>query len=213
MVVIAILNKFSHKIFLSSLILILCFIINIPNAYSQKNKESNKKENNYQNWVEEGYSIAKDKYSIKGTVPLVDGRVLLVTEKTVKDEIGAFQEFEAYTLNILTPDVRFIFLPVEFDVKTSSFNSNCPADGFRGIVVKGNYFTIEDSFCAGWLFVNSYTTFKYNKSKKTYELYKYSEEYLDRSDPDKDIPTEHFPVPDNIYFWMVTQDFLSDLRN
>lgn len=63
------------------------------------------------------------------------------------------------------------------------FDSNCPADGFTGIVTKDNYFTIEQVYCQGSYYVMSYTTFKI--SGNDILLHKYSESYTDRTNPDK----------------------------
>lgn len=66
------------------------------------------------------------------------------------------------------------------------YNDNCPADGFQRLVAKGNFFTVEQTYCKDFMFVNSYTTFRLNENNEIV-LFKYGEEYTDRSNPDKDI--------------------------
>lgn len=62
------------------------------------------------------------------------------------------------------------------------------------------------------MYVQSYTTFKINKGKIT--LHKYGEEYTDRSNPEKDIPSLLKTEKDfgEISFENVTKDFLRNLR-
>lgn len=94
------------------------------------------------------------------------------------------------------------------------YNDNCPADGFQKLVSKNNFFTIEQTCCKGFMFVQSYTTFKITESQKIL-LYKYGEEYTDRSNPDKEIKnllktTKDFGV---IKFENVTDELLIGLSN
>ncbi|CAM3791607.1 hypothetical protein FLGE108171_15160 [Flavobacterium gelidilacus] len=93
------------------------------------------------------------------------------------------------------------------------YNDNCPADGFIGIVTKDNYFTIQQIFCKDFLFVTSYTTFKIDEKTNHIELHKYGQEYADRSNPDKDIPTKIWTNKDfgNIKFEDVSEDFIINL--
>jgi hypothetical protein len=92
------------------------------------------------------------------------------------------------------------------------YNDNCPADGFQRIVSKNNYFTIEQTYCKDFMFVQSYTTFKINDDGSIL-LHRYGEEYTDRSNPDKDIkniiktPKEF----GRIKFENITGDFLRKL--
>ncbi len=94
------------------------------------------------------------------------------------------------------------------------YDDNCPADGYGGIVSKNNYFTIQQIFCMGFLFVNSYTTFKIDENINTIYLHKYGEEYTNRSNPDEKIPTRIWTTKDfgNVEFENVTEDFLKGLR-
>lgn len=66
------------------------------------------------------------------------------------------------------------------------YDDNCPADGFQRLVAKDNFFTVEQTYCKDFMFVNSYTTFKLNENNEIV-LFKYGEEYTDRSSPDREI--------------------------
>lgn len=94
------------------------------------------------------------------------------------------------------------------------FKDNCPADGYNAIVGKDKYFTIEQSSCLDFLFVNSYMTFKVNE-KGDFLLHKYTEEYTDRSDPDKTIPSKTWTSKEfgNKKFEELNEDFFINLRN
>ena len=64
-------------------------------------------------------------------------------------------------------------------------HGDCPSEGFLNVVSKGIYFTIEQQNCGGWYFINEYITFKYLKSVKKVQLYKFGLSYDDRRNPDK----------------------------
>ncbi|WP_136667868.1 hypothetical protein [Flavobacterium sp. H122] len=93
------------------------------------------------------------------------------------------------------------------------FYDNCPADGYGRLVAKGNYFTIEQISCVDFLFVRSYITFKIGNDNSVF-IHKYSEEYTDRSDPNKVIPTKFWTVNDfgKLNFEDVSEKFLMKLR-
>lgn len=78
--------------------------------------------------------------------------------------------------------------------------------------VKNNYFTIEQVYCKGFLYVQSYTTFKIIDNDNIF-LHKYGEEYTDRSNPDKDIQSITKSEKDfgKVRFENVTEDFLIKL--
>ncbi|QAR30782.1 DUF3828 domain-containing protein [Ornithobacterium rhinotracheale] len=76
------------------------------------------------------------------------------------------------------------------------YDENCPADGFQKLVSKKNYFTIEQTYCKDFLIVSSYTTFKISTKTDRIYLYKYGEEYTDRSNPDRDIPARIKTIED-----------------
>jgi len=98
--------------------------------------------------------------------------------------------------------------------KTLSLGSNCPADGFQNIAVKGDFFTIKLVSCDGGIFVMSYATFKYNPSKGEFMLDKYSEDYIDRFAESQDLMgVKHFQIEKNKYsFEDFTEEFISELR-
>ncbi|MGU3373830.1 hypothetical protein [Chryseobacterium sp. M5A1_1a] len=96
-----------------------------------------------------------------------------------------------------------------------TLGGNCPADGFQRIVSKNNYFTIEQTYCKDFMFVQSFTTFKVNENN-TVTLHRYGEDYTDRSNPDKVIKGISLTTKDfgnNISFENVTSDFLILLKN
>lgn len=95
------------------------------------------------------------------------------------------------------------------------YNDNCPADGYGGFVSKNNYFTIQQIFCVDFLFVNSYTTFKIDESTGNINLYKYGEEYVDRSNTKLKIPSKTWSIRDFgiVKFENVNEGFLINLRN
>lgn len=71
-----------------------------------------------------------------------------------------------------------------------SFFPNSPAEGFTDLVIKDNFFTIEQIEGGGWLFVNSYTTFKFDKKTQKIVLSKYGKSYTDRRNPEGVIPDQ-----------------------
>lgn len=123
---------------------------------------------------------------------------------TIKDKIFKISVFEKSVNNV--PNAQHFDLKIEISeqsgksfktIKTNSaivrkFDSNCPADGFTDVVSKDNYFTIEQVFCQGSYYVNSYTTFKVSGSDIL--LHKYSESYTDRTNPDKVIKDKIWTV-------------------
>ncbi|MEL1255878.1 hypothetical protein AAEO57_18940 [Flavobacterium sp. DGU38] len=95
------------------------------------------------------------------------------------------------------------------------YDDNCPADGYGGIVSKNNYFTVQQIFCVDFLFVNSYTTFKIDENTGNINLYKYGEEYTNRSNTMLKIPSKVWSVKDfgMVKFESVNEGFLLNLRN
>lgn len=71
-------------------------------------------------------------------------------------------------------------------------NSTCPSDGFQSLVVKDNYFTIEQNTCGGWYLIDEYTTFKFDMASNEIVLHKFGQSYTDRKDPNKDVPNSVF---------------------
>lgn len=94
-----------------------------------------------------------------------------------------------------------------------SYDDNCPADGFGRIISKANFFTIEQIFCQDFLFVKSYITFKIDKNKSIL-LHKYGEEYTDRSNPNKKIPSKIWTIKDfgNLKFENLSEELIRELR-
>jgi hypothetical protein len=94
------------------------------------------------------------------------------------------------------------------------YDDNCPADGYQSTVTKGNYITIQQSNCVDFLFVTSYTTFKIDEVSSEIVLHKYGEEYTDRSNPDKEIPSKTWSTKDfgTIKFENVNSDAILKLR-
>ncbi|MDR7211464.1 hypothetical protein [Flavobacterium piscis] len=94
------------------------------------------------------------------------------------------------------------------------YDDNCPTDGFTRIVSKNEYFTIEQTFCSDFKFVNSYTTFRIDENTNEIYLHKYGEEYTDRSNPDKDIPSKILTTKyfGKVKFEDVNEYFLKNLR-
>lgn len=95
------------------------------------------------------------------------------------------------------------------------YDDNCPADGYGGVVSKNNYFTIQQIFCMDFMFVNSYITFKIDENTNEIYLHKYGEEYTDRSNPDRKLPTKIWSTKDFkvVKFENVNETFLNNLRN
>jgi|UPI00068ECA82 hypothetical protein len=94
-----------------------------------------------------------------------------------------------------------------------SFIPNSPAEGFRDLIIKNNFFTIEQQEGSGWFLVDSYTTFKYDKTKREIILSKYGKSFTDRRNPEKSITdeiytTKNFGVKN---FENVTEDLLNNL--
>ena len=98
-------------------------------------------------------------------------------------------------------------------IKTIAIGSNSPAEGYQGIAVKGDYFTIEQQY-GGRSFVSTYTTFKYDKTKGKFMLHKYSETSVDRFAESQDVsePT-HYKFEKNKYsFEDFAEEFFTALR-
>lgn len=94
------------------------------------------------------------------------------------------------------------------------YDDNCPADGYQSIVAKGNYFTLQQTNCADFLFVTSYITFKIDEVSNEIFLHKYGEEYTDRSNPDKEIPSKIWSTKDfgSIKFENINSDAILKLK-
>ena len=89
--------------------------------------------------------------------------------------------------------------------------ANCPSNGFDNLIIKDNYFTIEQGICGGWNFINEYITFKWDKETDKVILHKYSQSFTDRRDPNKEIPLNLYNNKDfgKINFESFTQDLIA----
>ncbi|GAA5084093.1 hypothetical protein GCM10023210_03490 [Chryseobacterium ginsengisoli] len=144
-------------------------------------------------------NLEKDKYEI------------LILENNKKKDQKNFQH-NSNPIEILRKTEKGYIEKAKNNKLIFAYNDNCPADGFQRIVSKNNYFTIEQTYCKDFLFVQSYTTFKINVDGSIL-LHKYGEEYTDRSNPDKNIKSivktsNDFGV---IKFENITQEFLLQL--
>ena len=151
-------------------------------------------------------ALAQTEYSPKCKMNFGKGEVYTI-------EVGAVEDQESDT-TIVGP-VAIILLKNGKEVSrfnTFAIGDNCPADGFRDIKVKGRYFTVEDTYCAGFYFVLTYTTFRYDTKRKEFVLHRYGESYIYRGDPEKDIPDNSYLVKEYIPFSKVTTDLLLNLR-
>lgn len=140
--------------------------------------------------------------SLKSNYQLIQKKQCDLNNDGFKDIILVFQPLKAFTQkDKITLDSPVYVLinngKNEFHVDKNkniiyTFMPNTPAEGFRDVVIKDNFFTIEQQEGGGKYFIDSYTTFKYDKPSKSIILSKYSKSYTDRNDPDK-------LVPDDIY--------------
>lgn len=95
-----------------------------------------------------------------------------------------------------------------------SADNTCVSEGFNNIVVKGNYFTIEAQSCYDYnVLVDGFTTFKVENNDIF--LYKYGEEYFDKSNHDKEIPSKIWTQKDfsKVRFQDVNESFLRKLKS
>ena len=95
-----------------------------------------------------------------------------------------------------------------------SADNTCVSEGFSNIVVKGNYFTIEAQTCYDYnVLVDGFTTFKVENNDIF--LYKYGEEYFDKSNHDKEIPSKVWTQKDfsKVKFQDVDESFLRKLKS
>ena len=67
-------------------------------------------------------------------------------------------------------------------------NEDCASEGFIDVAHKDAYFTIEQQNCSGWMLVNEYITFEYSPDDDKIHLYRFNLQYIDRREPDKEIP-------------------------
>jgi len=95
-----------------------------------------------------------------------------------------------------------------------SVDNNCVSEGFSNIVVKGNYFTIEAQSCYDYnVLVDGFITFKVENNDIF--LYKYGEEYFDKSNHDKEISSKVWTQKNfsKVKFQDVNESFLRKLKS
>lgn len=186
---------------------------------SESQKEQNWRENHLLTKVNneenlqniESYKIPKGFYILDSAFVHLENKnyKILALEKDIEKNNQANWHFD---LPIIILDENYT--KIQNNNLVFKFNDNCSADGFDGIVVKKKFFTIQQISCLDFLYVNSYITFKVDETTGKILLHKYSEEYTDRSNPDKKIPTKiwsdkNFGVKK---FEDVTEEFLKNLR-
>lgn len=94
-----------------------------------------------------------------------------------------------------------------------SKDESCSTEGFSTINLKDSYFTIESQICYDYnISVNTYTTFKVINNEIV--LHKYGEEYFDKANHDRKIPTKIWTTKDfgNLKFEDVSENLLKKLR-
>ena len=141
----------------------------------------------------------------------------------IKDKIIVYKNLK-YTDEF---DQRHFGLPIKiFKGKTSGFElwkqnnviqfnkvESCVSEGFSTISIKQFYLTIESQICYDYnILVNSYATFKVNNNEIV--LHKYGEEYFDKANHDRKIPTKIWTTKDfgNLKFEDVSENLLKKLR-
>jgi len=83
----------------------------------------------------------------------------------------------------------------ENDLLIFDNNQTCVSEGYSNIIIKKKYFTIESQTCYDYnVLVTSYMTFKIVKNKIF--LYKYSEEYFDKYNHERKIPSKNLAEKD-----------------
>ncbi len=94
-------------------------------------------------------------------------------------------------------------------------NNNCPADGYRRIVTKDKYFTIEQVNCSGPGLVQQFITFKYDAAQSKVILHKYGEEYIVSDNAHENKPAKTFSEKEfgNIEFKDFSDEIIIKLRN
>lgn len=138
---------------------------------------------------------------------------ILVLELESKKELDNVQH-NSNPIIILSKNKDNFFKVSQNDKLIFSYNDNCPADGFQGIDVKNNYFTVKQTFCSDWMYVYSYTTFKIDKKSGVIFLYKYGDEYTDRRNPQNKIHPLVWTTSDFglLKFEEISQDKINFIR-
>lgn len=94
-----------------------------------------------------------------------------------------------------------------------SAENTCISEGFSDVVVKGNYFTVEAQTCYDYtILTHGFITFRVDNNEIL--LYKYGEEYFDKSNHDRNIPSKVWDQKSfgKIKFQDVDEVFLKRLK-
>lgn len=185
--------------------ILVCFVI-ITSCNGQ-NKKGNLKLSNYK--------VPVDCYVIDSTILNFDNKTIkiIALEKIKNKNIETSQHNSLPVVILEKNNNSYVKIGANGKV-FFAYNDNCPADGFQGIIAKGNYFTLEQTYCLDFKYVYSYTTFKINEISHEILLHKFSETYTSRSDTNKNIPDRIWTKKDfgEVKFENVTEDFLKGLR-
>lgn len=94
------------------------------------------------------YKLPKDWYVIDSVILNLKNKTIkiIAIEKKKNRDIETSQH---NSLPVIILDKRNnSFINISTNQKVFfAYNNNCPADGFQGIVGKGNYFTLEQTYC------------------------------------------------------------------
>lgn len=187
---------------MKKLLLIFAFVLFLSNCQSQDNPKKTI------------FKLPKDLFILDSvTVKTKAKNFKLITLEKSELKKKENVQHNSNTVVVLIEENRKYYKYKQNNKLIFSYDDNCPADGYGSIVAKNNYFTIEQTFCVDFLFVTSYTTFKVDDNGIII-FHKYGEEYSDRSDPDKKIPSKIWTKKDfgEKNFEEVTEQFLLKLR-
>jgi hypothetical protein len=193
-------------------------------SYYNSEIEKVDKSDGYLHVINPEIKIEKDSYDIPSNYYVYDSvliqtekstyKVLSIEKKKEKDNLAGWH----FNLPIVVLKERKkgseYYKLYENSKLVFGKDNDCPADGYIRVISKNEYFTIEQVFCSDSKFVNSYTTFRFHKNLDKIHLYKYGEQYTDRSNPEKIFPDRIWTIKDfgDVNFEEVTADFLIKLR-
>lgn len=146
------------------------------------------------NMEQRGYSLLTEKVCDLNQDNNQD-YILIFEQKNTDNLVGDFIYESPVYVMISDNEKKFNIYKNSKIILTS--NRVCPSNGFQKLVVKNNFFTIEEDDCSGHFFVNSFITFKYDKTQKQLiTLHKLGKQFSDRTNPDKIIPDKIQTVKD-----------------
>ena len=185
---------------MKNLLQVLIFIISLSKCYSQNDLSV--------------YKLPKDKYildSISIKTKTKNFKLIVLENSKVKNKQNS--QHNSNIIILLCNYNNKLYINKQSNELIFSYDDNCPADGYGRAVSKNNYFTIEQSSCVDFLFVNSYITFKIDENTNLITLHKYGEEYTDRSNPNKKIPSKVWTKKDfgEVKFESLDENFLLKL--